>query len=139
MIAEKAVNRRSAGFQHDRLVAMGAVNQISNLIADIYDAGLEPTRWNDAVIGINELVGARACGIISKDSISKFGVTHYYCGADPHYIKLYSDTYSRFDPLARLPPLGQVVSIPDLVRYDEYCRGPFYQEWLRPQGCVDVA
>jgi DNA-binding CsgD family transcriptional regulator len=113
--------------------------KITDLIEDIYDAALEPARWNDVVVGINEFVGGRACGIFSKDSISKSGVTHYYCGADPHYIQLYSDTHSKFDPLDCLPPLGQVVSIPDLVAFDEYRHGRFYQEWLRPQGCVDAA
>jgi DNA-binding CsgD family transcriptional regulator len=111
---------------------------ISSVIENIYDAALEPARWNDAVVGINDFVGTRACGIISKDSVSKIGETHYYCGVDPHYIKLYSDGYSRFDPLARLPPLGHVVGLPDLVSYDDYRRGPFYQEWLRPQGCADT-
>jgi DNA-binding CsgD family transcriptional regulator/PAS domain-containing protein len=118
---------------------MRGPRKISDLIEDVYDAALEPARWNDVVVGINEFVGGRACGIISKDSISKFGVTHYYCGADPHYIKLYSETHSKFDPLTRLPPFGQVTGIPDLVSFDEYRRGRFYQEWLRPQGCVDVA
>jgi DNA-binding CsgD family transcriptional regulator len=113
--------------------------KISNLIESIYDAALEPTRWNDVVVGINEFVGGRACGIFSKDSISKSGTTHYYCGADPYYIQLYSDTHSKFDPLANLPRFGRVVSIPDLVSFDEYRRGPFYQEWLQPQGCVDAA
>ena len=78
---------------------------------DIYDAALEPARWSDAVVGINGFVGSRACGLISKDSVSKIGETHYYCGADPHYIKLYSEGYCKFDPLARLPPLGQVVGL----------------------------
>jgi DNA-binding CsgD family transcriptional regulator len=113
--------------------------KITDLIEDIYDAALEPARWNDVVVGINEFVGGRACGIFSKDSISKSGVTHYYCGADPHFIQLYSDSHSRFDPLDCLPPLGQVVSIPDLVVFDEYRHGRFYQEWLRPQGCIDAA
>jgi DNA-binding CsgD family transcriptional regulator len=116
---------------------MNAISQISGLLEDIYDAALEPTRWDDVVVGINSFVGGRACGIITKDPVSKFGITHHYCGADPHYIKLYADGYSRFDPLARLPAPGRVVSIPDLVPYDEYRRGPFYQEWLRPQGSVD--
>ncbi len=43
------------------------------------------------------------------------------------------------DPLVSLPRGGQVVSIPDLVSYDEYRRGRFYQEWLRPQRWKDVA
>jgi DNA-binding CsgD family transcriptional regulator len=118
---------------------MNAASKISGLIEDTYDAALEPARWKDVVVGINEFVGGRACGIFSKDSISKSGVTHYYCGADPHYIQLYSETHSKFDPLSSLPPFGQVVSIPDLVPFEEYRRGRFYQEWLRPQDCVDAA
>jgi DNA-binding CsgD family transcriptional regulator/PAS domain-containing protein len=118
---------------------MRETGKISDLIEGIYVAALEPDRWNDVVVRINEYVGGRACGLFSKDPISKSGVTHYYCGADPYYIRLYADSHSKFDPLATLPPLGQVVSIPDLVSFDEYRRGRFYQEWLRPQGCVDAA
>jgi DNA-binding CsgD family transcriptional regulator len=118
---------------------MRGPRKISDFIEDIYDAGLEPARWNDVVVGINEFVGGQACGIFSKDTISKFGVTHYYCGADPYYIKLYSDTYSEFGPLAPSSPLGQILSIPDLVPFDEYRHGRFYQEWLRPQGIIDMA
>jgi len=102
--------------------------KLPELIEDIYDAALEPARWNDVVVGIRDFVGGQACGLFSKDSISKFGVTHYYCGADPQYIQLYSETHSKFDPLANLPRYGKVVSIPDLVDYDEYRRGRFYQE-----------
>ncbi len=71
--------------------------------------------------------------------MSKSGVRHYHCGVDPHYIQLYSETYSKFDPLANLPRYGKVVSIPDLVDFDEYRRGRFYQEWLKPQGGSDLA
>jgi DNA-binding CsgD family transcriptional regulator len=118
---------------------MHGTRKLPDLIEEIYDAALEPALWNDVVVSINDFIGSRACGLISKDTMSQFGLTHYYCGVDPHYIQLYADTHSRFDPLTALPSPGQVVSIPDLLRYDEYRRGPVYQEWLRPQGCVDVA
>ena len=111
----------------------------SDLIETIYDAALEPERWNDVVAQVNAYVGGKACGLFSKHAISKYGVTHYHCGADPHYIQLYSDTHCQFDPLTTLPRFGEVVSIPDLVPYDEYRHGRFYQEWLSPQGCVDAA
>jgi DNA-binding CsgD family transcriptional regulator len=91
------------------------------------------------MVNVRDFVGGRACGIFSKDAISKNGVTHYYCGADPDFIRQYSETYSQFDPLTVLPRYGKVVSIPDLVVYDEYRRGRFYQEWLEPQGSVDAA
>jgi DNA-binding CsgD family transcriptional regulator/PAS domain-containing protein len=118
---------------------MHGTQKLTDLIEEIYDAALEPALWSDVVVSINDFIGGQACGLISKDATSQSGHTHYYCGVDPHYIQLYSETYSRFDPLATLPPFGQVVSIPDLLHYDEYRQGPFYQEWLRPQGCVDVA
>ncbi|MBW7967936.1 helix-turn-helix transcriptional regulator [Bradyrhizobium sp. BR 10289] len=118
---------------------MPGPRKLPELVESIYDAGLDPSLWNDAVTGIRDFVGGQACGLFSKDSISKFGVTHYYCGADPHYIQLYSDTHSRFDPLTVLPPQGRIVSIPELVNFYEYRRGRFYQEWMKPQGCSDAA
>src|SRR5690349_2403812 len=118
---------------------MQATKKLPDLIEQVYDAALEPALWNDVIVSINDFFGAQACGLISKDTRSRSGLTHYYCGVDPHYIQRYAETYSRYDPLQTLPAPGQVVSIPDLLPYDEYRRGPFYQEWLRPQGCVDVA
>jgi DNA-binding CsgD family transcriptional regulator len=118
---------------------MDPASKLTDLIEDIYDAALEPARWNDVVVGMNDFVGSKACGLISKNATSQHGQTHYYCGVDPHYIQLYSEYYCRFDPLRTLPPFGKVVGIPDLLPYDTYRRGPFYQEWLRPQGCIDVA
>lgn len=113
--------------------------KLPDLVESIYDAGLDPSLWNNVVAGIRDFVGGQACGLFSKDSISKSGVTHYYCGADPHYIQLYSETHSKFDPLTVLPPHGQIVSIPDLVDFEEYRKGRFYQEWMQPQGCSDAA
>lgn len=118
---------------------MRGTSQLPDLIEEIYDAALEPALWSDIVVSINDFVGGRACGLISKDTMSQSGLTYYYCGVDPHYIQLYSDTHARYDHLSVLPPLGQVVSIPDLLEYDEYRSGPFFQEWLQPQGCVDIA
>ena len=134
------IARRNAIRSATRLInPMHGTQKLPDLIEEIYDAALEPALWNNVVVSINDFVGGQACGIFSKDSSSRSGLTHYYCGADPHYIRLYSETHARFDPLTTLPPLGQVVSIPDLVDYDEYRGGRFYQEWLRPQGCVDAA
>jgi DNA-binding CsgD family transcriptional regulator/PAS domain-containing protein len=118
---------------------MSRTRKLPDLIEEIYDAALEPALWNDVIVSINDFIGSRGCGLVSKDLKSQCGLTLHYHGVDPHYIKLYSEGYSRFDPLVSLPSFGQVVGIPDLIDYDEYRRGPFYQEWLRPQGCVDVA
>jgi DNA-binding CsgD family transcriptional regulator len=118
---------------------MSEDEKLRGLIDEIYDAALEPALWNDVVVSINEYVGAQARGIFPKDSANQSGLTHYYCGADPHYIQLYAEIHSRVDPLSALPPFGQAVGIPDTVDHDENRQGRFYQEWLRPQGCVDAA
>jgi DNA-binding CsgD family transcriptional regulator len=118
---------------------MSKPQKIADLIGSIYDTALDAAAWTAALPGINRFVGGEACGLFSKDSVSKLGTTHYYYGADPYYIQLYADTHSKFDPLAILPRLGQVMPIPDLVSYDEYRRGRFYREWLLPQGFADAA
>jgi DNA-binding CsgD family transcriptional regulator/PAS domain-containing protein len=118
---------------------MRGPRKISDLIEDIYDAALEPARWNDVFVSINEFVGGLGSGIFSKNLISKSGAASYFCGADPHYIQLYSETYSKLGPLTSFPPLGSIVTMPDLVPYDEFRRGRFYQEYMAPQGCTDIA
>lgn len=118
---------------------MAGLSKLPDVIDGIYAAALDPARWQHVVSDICDFVGGQACGLISKDAISKFGMTHYYCGVDPHFIQTYSETYSQFDPLSILPRYGEVVSIPDLVDYNDYRRGRFCQEWLEPQGCIDAA
>ena len=113
--------------------------KLPDLIEEIYDAALEPALWSDVIVSINEFIGSRACGLVAKDLKTHTGQTLCYHGVDPHYIKLYGESYAQFDPLVSLPAFGQVVGIPDLIDYDQYRRGPFYQDWLRPQRCVDVA
>jgi DNA-binding CsgD family transcriptional regulator len=118
---------------------MDPASKLTDLIEDIYDAALEPTRWHDVVAGINDFVGSKACGLISRNNASQHGRTHYYYGVDPHYVRIYSEYYCRFDPLTTLPPFGPVVGISDLLPCGTCRSGPFYQQWLRPQGRIDVA
>jgi DNA-binding CsgD family transcriptional regulator/PAS domain-containing protein len=112
---------------------------IDNLTEQIYDTTLDRGSWTDVLARITDFVGGQACALVSKDPVNKSGVIQYFCNVDPHYIRLYAETYSKFDPLATLPPIGQVVSIPDLVPYDDFRQGRFYQEYLRPQGLTDNA
>jgi DNA-binding CsgD family transcriptional regulator len=113
----------------------------SRLIGDIYDASLDPAMWTIVLEQISDFVGGQAAALVFKDTGSAFVEAHYQFGIDPHRMRLYSETYSKFDPLAAvtLVGVGQIVSLPDLVCYEEYCKGRFYQEWAAPQGWVDIA
>jgi DNA-binding CsgD family transcriptional regulator/PAS domain-containing protein len=118
---------------------MHRTQKLLDLIGDIHDASLDPALWTDVLSRIKTFVGARTCSIIFKNPVNRRGIVEYQVGFDPHYIQLYEDIYANFDPLKTLPPIGQVVNIPDLVPYDEYRRGPYFQEWLLPQDRADTA
>jgi DNA-binding CsgD family transcriptional regulator len=114
---------------------------LTRLIGRIYDAALSPSLWPDTLAQIAGFVGGQAAGIFSKDSISKDSTSYYHFGLDPKQMRIYSQTHSRFDPFSNLRffDVGQVVSIPELVPYDEFRRGRFFREWMEPQGWVDAA
>lgn len=124
----------SAGYLRDDEI-------LTCLIGHIYDAALDPALWTSVLARIGEFVGGQAGGILSKDSVSKASTPYYHFGVDPYYVRIYSETHSKFDPVSTLPffDIEQIVSLPELVPYDEFCEGRFFHEWMRPQGLVDAA
>jgi DNA-binding CsgD family transcriptional regulator/PAS domain-containing protein len=111
------------------------------LIAQIYDAALVPEQWTNVLPRIGEFVGGQGGGIVSKDAVTRASTPHYHFGVDPNYVRIYSETHSRFDSLSTLPlfDLEQTVSIPELVPYREFCQGRFFHEWMSPQHWMDTA
>ena len=114
---------------------------LTQLIGDIYDAALDSSRWISVLAKVAAYTGGQAAGLLSKDSVSKTGNIHCQYGVDPYFVRLYSETYWIFDPVASLSDcdVEQIVSVPDLVAYDEFRAGRFYREWAQPQGWVDAA
>ena len=114
---------------------------LSEITGAIYDAALDPMSWCGALERIMGFVGGQSIGLGSIDSVSKDLNVSYTFGCDPYYLQLQRDTYIKFDPTSALiffPP-EQVVSITDLMPYEEYLDTRFYREWAQPQGWVDSA
>src|SRR5262245_40428368 len=80
----------SIGFRYLE-TSMQEFEQVSSLIADIYDAALDPARWDDVLRAARDFVGGSAAALFSKDvSVQSLNV-YYDCGGiDPHYTRLYS-------------------------------------------------
>ncbi|HZP71698.1 MAG TPA: helix-turn-helix transcriptional regulator [Pseudolabrys sp.] len=114
---------------------------LTQLIGDIYDAALDSSRWASVLAKIAVFTGSQAASLLSKDSVSKSVNVHYQSGIDPYFVRLYIESYSKFDPLANASEYTaeQIVNIPDLVPYDEFKAGRFFREWAQPQGWVDAA
>ena len=114
---------------------------LPQLIGQIYDAALDPELWANVLPRIGEFVGGQGGGIVSKDAATRASTPHYHFGVDPDYVRIYSETHSKFDSLSTLPlfDLEQTVSIPELVPYHEFCQGRFFHEWMSPQHWIDTA
>jgi DNA-binding CsgD family transcriptional regulator/PAS domain-containing protein len=114
---------------------------LTRLIANIYDAALDCRLWPDVLASIAEFVDGRVAGLLTRDSTRPQVSANWHAGGDPHYMRMYASTYSRLGPVATSPPgqIGAIVSMPDLVPYEEFRRGRFFREWAEPQGWVDIA
>jgi DNA-binding CsgD family transcriptional regulator len=114
---------------------------LTQLIGEIYDAALDASRWIPVLAKIASFVNGQAAGLLTKDGVSRSGNVHYQTGVDPQFVQSYSDTYWKFDPVASLPDydVEQIVSVPDLLPYEEFVVGRFYREWAQPQGWIDAA
>ena len=112
------------------------------LVGEIYDTALDPGRWTDALARIAAFSGGQAGALHSKDTSNPSIEVNYQYGLDPDYVQAYFQKYAYLDPLAAVMPLfdiDKVVTIPDLVPYDEYCQAKFFRDWVLPQGWVDAA
>ncbi len=123
--------------------------KFSALIGDIYDAVFDPDHRTDVLDRIAGFAGGHSGGLLSKHALSKpsdksFGkAEHLYCyiGNDSESLQAYSESYPKLDSTADPLSIGveQIVSTGDLVPYEEFRRGRFYQEWARPHGWIDIA
>lgn len=113
----------------------------SALVGEIYDAALDPAMWTGVLATIADFTGARAGALAVIDSTAAVVEARHQYGVDPSEMQAYSKTYAQLDPLTGVPffGVGEIVSLPDLVPYEEYRQGRFYQEWAQPQGWIDVA
>ena len=114
---------------------------LTQLIGDIYDAALDASRWTHVLAKIASYVDGQAAGLLRRTVSANPAVSTIRPGSIPISCELYSETYWKFDPVASLPDcdLEQIVSIPDLVPYEEFRAGRFYREWAQPQGWIDAA
>lgn len=117
------------------------LQQFSKLIADIYDAALIQSAWSEVLAKVSGFVGGTSANLYSQNSSTRQDTQHVQWGSDPHYERLYFETYYKINPLAPAASFvepGVVFSQSDLISYEEFEETRFYKEWVTPQGFVDV-
>jgi DNA-binding CsgD family transcriptional regulator len=115
--------------------------QLSDLIADIYDTVLDRSLWPDVLKKASAFVPGQASAIFWKDAADHTGDVYFHDGAiPPQYTQLYFEKYIRLNPTTTpryFAKAEEPAATADLVPYDEFLNTRFYREWAKPQGLVD--
>jgi DNA-binding CsgD family transcriptional regulator len=115
--------------------------QLSELIADIYDTVLDRSLWPPTLKKATSFVQGAASAIFWKDAAHDSGDVFFDDGGiSPHYTRLYFEKYVALNPTTTVRFFAEAdepTSTGDLVPYDEFLKTRFYREWAEPQGLVD--
>ncbi|WP_407188927.1 helix-turn-helix transcriptional regulator [Bradyrhizobium centrosematis] len=114
--------------------------KLLSLVADIYDAALDDSRWPATLGSIVDLAGGQSGGLVRIGAAGEPVISHAV-GVDPAYIQSYVETYEPFDPSRGVlhAPVGRIQTIGDWIDAEEFRTTVFYNEWTRPQGLEDAA
>jgi DNA-binding CsgD family transcriptional regulator len=117
---------------------------LSALIGDVYDASLDPALWPAVLEQSSKFVGGCAAGLYSKDSVSKSADVNpsYSFGTDVRVQQNYMENYARMDPTTTgnfFFGVGEIISITDILPFEEFVETRFYKEWVKPLGWIDTA
>jgi len=121
---------------------MDESEQLSRLIADIYDAALDPSLWESVLEKVCGFLPGGAAMLGIDDTAKKSVRLVVEWGNDPHFLQLHDNYYTRLNPMT-VPTLlyakpGSVLGSSDLVPYEELIATRFFREWIAPQGMVDA-
>ncbi|WP_063614148.1 helix-turn-helix transcriptional regulator [Bradyrhizobium sp. Cp5.3] len=114
--------------------------KLLSLVADIYDASLDDSRWTTTLGSIVDLAGGQGGGLVWIGAAGEAMISHAV-GVEPAHVQSYIETYEPFDPSRGVlhAPVGQIQTIRDWIDVDEFRTTRFYNEWARPQGLEDAA
>lgn len=109
-----------------------------DLIAAIYDAASDPSRWDEVVKRIVEATNSLSGNLLFRQADAG-GFTALY-NVDPFYADAYIQTYHKSDPLRTLGwdiAPGEVRAC-SYTQTDSFRASAYYNEFGRPQGWVNL-
>jgi DNA-binding CsgD family transcriptional regulator/PAS domain-containing protein len=115
--------------------------ELSKVIADIYDAAINPALWQQALGSICSFMGGHSAALYWHDAATQRSQALYLFNENPHYTKLYFEKYLPMNPMfpaGAFIPEGVVNSTTDLIPQAELEETRFYKEWIAPQGIGDA-
>jgi hypothetical protein len=110
-----------------------------DLIAAIYDASIDPSRWDEVVKRIVEATKSVSGGLhIQQKHAPRLSAL---CNCDPYYVAAFIQTYYKSNPVspweATITP-GEIRTATHITETDCFKRSVFYNELIRLVGWADV-
>lgn len=115
--------------------------QLSELIAAIYDTAFDPARWPDALARTALFMRATGATFVAHDAARKEGNPVYTFGGDAALNDRYFADTVKFNPalvpisLYREP--GEVFHLSELVPMEEVRRSRLFRDWMEPSDWGD--
>jgi DNA-binding CsgD family transcriptional regulator/PAS domain-containing protein len=120
---------------------MPEIEQLSDLIGDIYDTTLDRSLWPGVLARISRFIDGAAAAVFWNDAANGQGDIYFDDGGiAPYYKALYFEKYVRLNPTVTARFFSdpeEPASTGDLVPYDEFLQSRLYREWAKPQQLVD--
>ncbi|MBX3577906.1 MAG: hypothetical protein KF723_11900 [Rhizobiaceae bacterium] len=120
---------------------MAELEAYSALIAEIYDAALDTSRWQPTLKLAGDFVGGVSGSLFWHDSAAGNVSVLSVADEDAKVTRTYVEHYARLNPVfpaATFLEPGIVYAATDIVPYDDFVGTRFFQEWVKPQGVLDA-
>jgi len=111
------------------------------LVGDVYECVIDATRWPATLARVCVAIGGNA-GWVAVHVPNRVSSTYQIeTGTDADWQRKLREDYvgsSPFIGMTHYVRVGDILSVGDVVDYDEFTAGRFYREWAAPQGWPDL-
>jgi len=111
---------------------MDPAASVNDLIAQIYDASVDPTLWEAPLLGISDLLGGSSTALGIADPAGQSDIVAIRCA--PEAVQSFATYYAERNPMVQHLPnadLGKPFTDRSLMSRAQWQRTEFYNDWGR--------